>query len=167
MAESPNQTDWQRWVEDHASKFLLYARQRARSEADAQDLVQAAVVEAARRRRDGSPPPPALVFATLHRRAIDLARSEDRRGERERAASEPVAAAWFDPSAEDRELGQWVQSALSQLPEIYREVVTLKVWGGLTFAEIAETLAIPANTAASRYRYGLVELRKRTKEVLT
>jgi RNA polymerase sigma-70 factor (ECF subfamily) len=43
-------------------------------------------------------------------------------------------------------------------------VITLKVWGGLTFEEIAATLDIPANTAASRYRYGLEELRKLTKE---
>jgi RNA polymerase sigma-70 factor (ECF subfamily) len=55
---------------------------------------------------------------------------------------------------------------MSQLPEMYREVITLKMWGGLTFGEIAETLAIPANTAASRYRYGLLELRKLTREVL-
>lgn len=54
---------------------------------------------------------------------------------------------------------------MAQLLPIYREVVTLKVWGGLTFAEIAEALEIPANTAASRYRYGLIELRKLTKEV--
>ena len=37
-----------------------------------------------------------------------------------------------------------------------------RVWGGLTFAEIAETLQIPPNTAASRYRYGIAELRKLT-----
>jgi len=36
----------------------------------------------------------------------------------------------------------------------------------LTFVQIAEALEIPANTAASRYRYGLIELRKLTKEVL-
>jgi RNA polymerase sigma-70 factor (ECF subfamily) len=54
---------------------------------------------------------------------------------------------------------------MSHLPEIYRQVVTLKVWGGLTFGEIAEALEIPANTAASRYRNGLIELRSLTKEV--
>jgi RNA polymerase sigma-70 factor (ECF subfamily) len=167
MAEAPTQAEWQSWVEDHASRFLLYARQRARSEADAQDLVQEAVVEALRRQDNGKPPPAALVFATIHRRAIDLARREDRRTERERVAGDLEDEMWFDPSVEDRELGRWVQQAMSRLPEIYREVVTLKVWGGLTFAEIAETLEIPANTAASRYRYGLEELRKRTKEVLT
>jgi RNA polymerase sigma-70 factor (ECF subfamily) len=55
---------------------------------------------------------------------------------------------------------------MSRLPDIFREVITLKVWGGLTFAEIADALRIPPNTAASRYRYGLTELRKLTKEVL-
>jgi DNA-directed RNA polymerase specialized sigma24 family protein len=59
-----------------------------------------------------------------------------------------------------------MQNAMSRLPEMFREVITLKVWSGLTFAEIAEALDIPANTAASRYRYGLAELRKLTREVL-
>lgn len=54
---------------------------------------------------------------------------------------------------------------MNKLPEMYREVLTLKVWGELTFEEIAEVLAIPANTAASRYRYGLTELRKLTRQV--
>ena len=54
---------------------------------------------------------------------------------------------------------------MSKLSDNYREVVTLKVWGELTFGEIAEALEIPANTAASRYRYGLAELRKLTTEI--
>jgi RNA polymerase sigma-70 factor (ECF subfamily) len=54
---------------------------------------------------------------------------------------------------------------MRNLPEIYQEVVTLKIWGGLTFAAIAEALEIPANTAASRYRYGIEHLRKLTREV--
>jgi len=166
MAESPTQADWRRWLEDHAPKFLLFARQRTRSEADAQDLVQEAVIEAWQRRNDDQPPPAALVFATLHRRAIDLARRDDRRAGREQAAQQPAPAAWFDTDAEDRELRQLMQDAMNRLPDIYRDVITLRVWGELTFAEIAEALRIPANTAASRYRYGLAELRKLTKEVL-
>jgi RNA polymerase sigma-70 factor (ECF subfamily) len=166
MAESPTQADWRRWLEDHAPKFLLFARQNTRSEADAQDLVQEAVVEALRRQPDGRLPPPVLVFTTIRRRAVDLARSEDCRARRELAAVDPLAEFWFDTSVEDHELGQLIQGAMSRLPGMYREVVTLKVWGGLTFAEIAEVLGIPANTAASRYRYGLAELRKLTKGVL-
>ena len=166
MREPPIQADWRRWLDDHAPRFLLFARQRARSEADAQDLVQEAVVEACERQGNGEPPAVALVLATIHRRAIDLARREDRRAGRELAAESPPEA-WFDVSAEDRELAQLVQGAMNRLPEMYREVITLKVWVGLTFGEIAVSLGIPANTAASRYRYGLAELRKLTKEVLT
>jgi RNA polymerase sigma-70 factor (ECF subfamily) len=167
MDEAKRQADWRRWLEEHAPKFLLYARQQARSEADAQDLVQEAIVEAAQRQDDGCPPPPPpLVFATIRRRAIDLARREDRRSARELAAAEPPPELWFDAGPQDRELAQLVQGAMSKLPEIYREVITLKVWGRLTFAEIADALGIPANTAASRYRYGLEQLRKLTREVL-
>jgi RNA polymerase sigma-70 factor (ECF subfamily) len=48
---------------------------------------------------------------------------------------------------------------LSQLPPEQAEVVVLKVWHDLTFAEIAAALRIPANTAASRYRYAIEKLR--------
>jgi RNA polymerase sigma-70 factor (ECF subfamily) len=106
-----------------------------------------------------------LVFATIRRRAVDLARSENRRLNREVVAYQEAPQDWFDSGVEDRERSRLVQQAVSTLPEIQRDVITLKVWGGLTFAEIAEALDIPANTAASRYRYGLVELRKLTKEV--
>ena len=166
MDESPVQVEWHRWLEDHAPRFLLFARQKARCETDAQDLVQEAVIEASRRSTDGVPPPVALVYATIHRRAIDWARAEDRRTDREVAVNQESAQTWFDTEVEDRERAKIIQDAMRQLPEIYREVVTLKIWGGLTFAEIAESLEIPANTAASRYRYGLEQLRGLTREVM-
>src|SRR5262245_26487297 len=167
MDEWPTDAEWQRWLDEHASKFLLFARQKARSESDAQDLLQESIVEATRRHNGSVPPPPALVFATNHRRAIDWGRREDRRGEGELAVAEAAGFVWFDTSVEERERANLIQEAMMKLPQIYREVLTLKVWGDLTFAQIAESLAIPANTAASRYRYGIEELRKLTKEVLT
>ncbi len=167
MDQTPKQADWRRWLENHASKFLLFARQKTRCEADAQDVVQEAVVEAAQRLNNGEPPAVALVFATIHRRAIDLGRRDQRRAGREMASAKHEPEAWFDTGVEERERAQLIQDAMNRLPEIYRAVITLKIWGELTFAEIAEILNIPANTAASRYRYGLEELRKITKEVVT
>jgi RNA polymerase sigma-70 factor (ECF subfamily) len=167
MDDSPTHAEWRRWLEEQAPKFLLFARQKARSEADAQDLVQEALIEATQRQEHGAPPPVPLVFATIHRRAIDLARREDRRAGRELASAEPTPTCWFDTTVEERERARLIQEALSRLQEMYREVVTLKVWGGLTFAEIADLLGIPPNTAASRYRYALAELRKLSKEVFT
>ena len=108
-----------------------------------------------------------MVFATIRRRAIDLGRSADRRVVREAVMAGEISEAWFDGGVEERETSRLIQEAMNRLPDNYREVVTLKVWGELTFAEIAEALEIPANTAASRYRYGLAELRKHTIEIFT
>ncbi|HEY1375490.1 MAG TPA: sigma-70 family RNA polymerase sigma factor, partial [Gemmataceae bacterium] len=52
-----------------------------------------------------------------------------------------------------------LEKALAALPAPQRELVALKVDGGLTFAEIAACLGISPNTAASRYRYALEKLR--------
>jgi len=167
MDETPKQAEWQQWLDEYAAKFLLFARQQAPREADAQDLVQEAVLEAAQRLDAQRPPPAPLVFSTIRRRAIDLARRQARRSNRELAASDQATELWFDTSVEERERAKLIQDAMSKLPEMFREVITLKIWGGLTFAEIGEALGIPSNTAASRYRYAVEELRKMTKEVLT
>jgi RNA polymerase sigma-70 factor, ECF subfamily len=161
----PADSEWATWLARYAPALLLFARQQAGCEADAQDLVQDAVVESWRRQIDGAPPPVGLVYATIRHRAIDLARRDGRRLDREVAAHLDNPPCWFDSGVDERERNLLIQKAMSNLPEIYRDVVTLKVWGGLTFGEIAETLDVPANTAASRYRYGLIELRKLTKEV--
>jgi RNA polymerase sigma-70 factor (ECF subfamily) len=95
-----------------------------------------------------------------------LARRNDRRSDREAANQAEMGQEWFALEIEDRERARLLQAALARLPESQREVVTLKIWGELTFAEIAAALDIPANTAASRYRYALEDLRKLTKEVL-
>jgi len=53
-----------------------------------------------------------------------------------------------------------IEKTLQALPCEQKEVVIMKIWGGLTFEGIAEALTISANTAASRYRYALASLRR-------
>lgn len=156
---------WDQWLAQFTPRLLLFARQQTRCEADAHELVQDAVVEAWRQQPDGEPPASGLVFGLIRHRAVDLARRNHRRSNRETASQESAPPDWFAPEIEDRERARLLQDALNQLPEIQRSVVTLKIWGGLTFVEIADALEIPANTAASRYRYALEELRKLTKEI--
>ncbi len=158
-------SEWEQWIADHAPGLLLYARQQARSEPDAQDLVQEAIVESCERQGGERPPRPALVYATIRRRAVDLARSCDRRTQRELAAAAEAPQCWFDDSPEDRERSQLIEEAMRKLPEIYREVLILRIWGELTFSEIADATRLPANTVASRYRYALAELRKLTSTI--
>ena len=109
---------------------------------------------------EGGAPDLPLVYGTIRRRAIDLARSTDRRAIREESAMEETPECWFDLDVEQNETARLVNEAMKRMPEKYREVVTLKIWSGLTFAQIAEALDIPLNTAASRYRYGLEALRR-------
>ncbi len=159
---------WERWLATEAGKFLLFARSRTECEADAEDVLQEALVEAWERTPSGREPDAALVFATIRRRALDLARGRTRRARREElAGSGRDDVAWFACDLEDAERRAELERAVRSLPEPLREVVTLKTWGGLTFAQIAEAVGCPANTAASRYRYGLEALRQRLKEVLT
>ncbi len=59
----------------------------------------------------------------------------------------------------DPDLSAALERGLASLPEEQREVLSLKIDGELTFAEIASVLEISPNTAASRYRYALEKLR--------
>ena len=106
-----------------------------------------------------------MVYALIRHRAIDLARSSNRRVIREQTVvdTSDTAGLWFDSSAEARERTQILETAVKELPSIYRDVVTLKIWSELTFEEIASTLEISPNTTASRYRYGLDMLRRQLK----
>ncbi len=64
-----------------------------------------------------------------------------------------------DPAVESDDEREHLQTALRRLPPEQREVIHLKMYEQLTFARIAELLSIPQNTAASRYRYALENLR--------
>ncbi len=155
-----SQPTWAQWLEGRGAQLLLFARTQTRNDADAEDVVQETLAELFRK-SPVAPPPLPVVYATVRRRAIDLGRSTNRRLAREEAATEGQSTTcWFDDSLEQRERAQLLDAALRRLPANQREVVTLKLWGDLTFAQIAETLDIPINTAASRYRYGLAFLRQ-------
>ena len=155
---------WLRWLADNAARLLLFARQQTRTEQDAEDVFQETCVRVWRqwRRLAGNPTDARrFAFATIRRAAVDFARRQDRRAAREqRAVAEadpPVV--WFTGDWETQERARAIQAALDRVPAEQREVIVLKTWGELTFAEIAEVLDIPANTAASRYRLGLEALR--------
>lgn len=165
-SDTAAENSWDAWLAEHGSRFLLFARQQTRCGADAEDVLQESLVETWRRAKGR--PETALVFATIRRRAIDLARRTDRRTLREEASSQ-TDDTWFAPAADigDPEATALLEAEVRRLPEAQREVVTLKIWGGLTFVEIAATLEIPQGTAASRYRLALEALRQTLTPVLT
>lgn len=150
---------WQSWFHAYGRKLLLYARQWATSSAGAEDLVQEAFVRFWRSPHRTEPDAHLQLFAMVRRAGLDHVRSVSRRTAREqRVAAEVDAVAWFTPAPDDRDAA--IQAALRQLPREQREIVVLKIWGELTFEQIARTLDVPPNTAASRYRYALEALRR-------
>ena len=158
-----NSTDhhWTEWLREYGPRLMLYARQQTRCEADAEDVLQVALVKTWKTHQ-GAPDDKviSLAYTNVRRCAIDLARCNQRRAAREdrvvRELGESVS--WFELPEDDE--SRMLQVALAKIPEKFREVVTLKIWGELTFQQIGELLEISANTAASRYRYGLSALRK-------
>ena len=158
MEATLNDESWKNWFQHYGPKLLLCARQWTRSYADAEDVVQEAFVRfwCHQRHLDGDPR--ALLITSIRCSAIDLARSNTRRTNREEntaAANEP----YFEPAIGTDYRSLLIEAAIRRLPAPQREVLTLKIWGELTFEQIAEELAVPLNTAASRYRYALAALR--------
>ena len=64
------------------------------------------------------------------------------------------------PKIEQRQTEESLKKLLVQLPEEQREVIVLRVYGDLSFKEIAEITSVSINTALGRMRYGLINLRK-------
>jgi len=101
---------------------------------------------------------PAAYLATSVRNVVgrQIAKREKDRTATEQLFTRQTEATLQTPTDERSEQ---LRQALGRLPESQREIVALKIYAELTFAEIAETLDISANTAASRYRYALEKLR--------
>lgn len=59
---------------------------------------------------------------------------------------------------------EMLRRAVEDLPSDEAEVVTLRHAGGLTFDQVAEVLAIPRSTAASRYSRAIDRLRESLAE---
>lgn len=61
------------------------------------------------------------------------------------------------------EIAESVHAAMRTLPLDQMEVVTLRIWEGMTFREIAEVMGESQNTIVSRYRSGLMKLEQKLK----
>lgn len=81
-----------------------------------------------------------------------------------RLAAELDETLWHDTSPEETTLAddevQTVIRALGDMPDFQREVIALRFYQGLSLAEIADALDIPAGTVKSRLSLGLKRLRE-------
>jgi RNA polymerase sigma-70 factor (ECF subfamily) len=153
--------DWRLWLERHGPALMLFARQWSSTWQDAEDALQNGFIRFWRSRAaivKAGKDEPAYVYACVRSAAMDLGRSQRRRSAHEQRARVPADESAFELSVEHAERQALIQAALAQLPGDQREVVVMKLWGGLTFLQIGIVLGVPQNTAASRYRYALARL---------
>ncbi len=144
-----------------ASRLLATAWGMLGSRADAEDAVQDVFLSLVRSRSSLGRVEDlrAYLFASLRHAAI---RRRRRRDDPPPAREAVEASSPGSPIAAER--AARLERALASLPPEQREVVALKVDGGLTFAEIAAVLRTSPNTVAGRYRYAMEKMRARLED---
>jgi len=145
-----------RLFDRHAGALLLYAGQWC---AAPEDVVQEAFLALVRI----SPPPENLIgwlYRAVRNGALNAARAARRRRRRESAVG-AAADSWFTSRPDDRLDARAAARALSHLPLPQREVIVARLWGRLSFAEIAQLTASSSSQVHRLYHQGLAALRER------
>jgi RNA polymerase sigma-70 factor (ECF subfamily) len=145
-------------VDQHGRALVLYARQWCGAP---EDVVQEAFLKMVTYRPSPNKVVPWL-YRVVRNAAISASRAERRRRRHEAAAAEYVLP-FFEPSEETLLDGRTVAQSLQSLPAEPREAITLHLWGGLTFEEIAEVAGCSSSTAHRWYLAGLDLLRERLR----
>jgi RNA polymerase sigma factor (sigma-70 family) len=146
--------DFTRLLNAHGPPLILYARQWS---AAPEDVVQEAFLKLVALRQQPHAVVPWLYKVVRHA-AIDSGRTTRRRQQRERAVARPVR--WFVEREVDGLDAEAAVAAVQRLPGEQREVIVARLWGGLSFEEIAEVAGCSASTAFRRFDAGIAALRK-------
>ncbi|MCL2710257.1 MAG: sigma-70 family RNA polymerase sigma factor [Planctomycetaceae bacterium] len=147
-------------VEAAYAPLLLYARQWDGE--GAEDAVQVALLKFLQEFGTGRRPIPdnpiGWLFKVVRNERNHRFRKEKVRREHDRKYAE-TREAWFIPSPETTIDAQAAAESLRKLPMENREVIVAKIWGDLSFEEIAKLLGTSRSTAHRRYVEGLNELK--------
>lgn len=141
-----------RFYDENRQGLLTYALSLTCDREQAEDVIQAVFFKLLQRDRLPRELRPYL-FRSVRNAVIDGARRDRHRAVA--AADESSPRTTDDDPVRDRVVSQ----CLSRLPEHERNAVVLKIYGGLTFAEIGAIDKTSVNTAAARYRRGLERMR--------
>ena len=146
--------DFQKGLVELLPRLRRFARVLRSRDADAQDLVQQ-TVERALGSRSGFRPGTRLdswTFTIMRRIAIDEGRSAQRWG-RVLSPETETTAQVSDPAQADEALradALAVRDAIHALPDDQKHAVALVLIEGLSYAEAADVLGVPAGTLTSR-----------------
>ena len=138
----------------HSAALLLYARQWLDA-GGAEDVVQDVFAKLLAGGRIPAEPRTWL-FRCVRNAAVSAWRSNRRRSHREKISA---PASWFIHGGDDRLDASLAQDAMGRLPPAQREIVTLRIWSGLTLAEIRKVTGMPVSSIHEQYRDALKQMR--------
>ncbi len=142
--------------EEYADRLLLIARSFGDS---GEDAVQEAFL-ALSRQPQLPDEPLAWMVKVARNQILQWNRSDQRRSQRH--ANRAVEAVWLEEHDVNESVDvAEVTAAIKQLPTDLAEIVTMHLWGQLTFEQIAEVVGLSRSTAHRRYTDAIEILRKR------
>jgi RNA polymerase sigma-70 factor (ECF subfamily) len=144
-----------RLYDRHAAALRLYARTWCRSPDDA---LQEAMIELANQSEMPSEPI-AWLYRAVRFRAMNLHRSERRRHEREQVVADQKEPFFVQDSVTDIDVAR-LETALQRLTEQNREIIVARIWGELSFEQIAELTNLSSSSVHRHYRDSLETLKQ-------
>ncbi|MGA2585121.1 MAG: sigma-70 family RNA polymerase sigma factor [Tepidisphaeraceae bacterium] len=150
-------------VTARAGALALYARQWVDA-ATADDVVQEMVIALLSQRAMPNDPV-AWMYRTVRNGAIDQARSISSRRRREQKVAQ-TRQEWFETRADAKLDAKIAEAALRKLPAALREIVVLRIWGQLGFAQIAQVTGYSLSTVHGRYENALRQMREELEKSL-
>ncbi|WP_425614068.1 RNA polymerase sigma factor [Anatilimnocola sp. NA78] len=144
-----------------AQRLVRFATTIARHQPDAEDAVQAVLTRLATnpQRIAETNCPWAYLLQMVRNETLVIMRRQKRVSTGSNLADLATHCPVDEAEREESQRAVW--SALRTLPAEQAEVVVLKIWEGMTFAEIGAILELSPNTIASRYQYGMTKLTSR------
>lgn len=145
--------------------LVLYARGWCKTPEDA---VQEAFIDLAHCSPEPASPR-AWLYTTTRRKAQNIARAESRhRNHLEQVMQQDLSSHaeqyWLEPNTRNGIEASEVLEGLDALTPDQRELIVAKVWGELTFEELAELMNCSPATAYRKYTAALSELKRTVLE---
>lgn len=149
MSNSVTPEVLERLLDEHAAALELFASQWT---AAPEDCVQEAFIQLVKQRRTPDRIVPWL-FRVVRNGAISQQRAASRRRRHESAAA-TARPSWFKAAEQNPIDDETLTDALRSLSNEHREVIVAKIWGGLTYGQIAEVIGASSSTIHRRYEAG-------------
>ena len=143
-------------VDAYGAALVLYARQWCSCPDDA---LQEALIDLSQ--QASAPRDPAgWLFKAVRYKAINFARADQRRSRHWRQAA-VERDTWFDCDPTTTLQSEELETMLAELEPLAREIIIARIWGEMSFEQIAGLVECPLSTVHRRYHQSLKQLEQK------